>query len=81
MIQHDFILKFLEMSAPLDKTFMYLDPGSGSFILQLLLASIVGAAFAVRMYWKKIKTGILRAMGKAPEENSGDLVESDQEDV
>jgi hypothetical protein len=36
--------------------FFYLDPGSGSFIIQMLLAGILGAGIAVRVYWKKIKS-------------------------
>jgi len=32
----------------------YLDPGSGSFILQLLIASLVGGLFILKSYWKKI---------------------------
>ena len=32
----------------------YLDPGSGSFILQLLIAAILGGAFIVKAYWQKI---------------------------
>jgi hypothetical protein len=32
----------------------YLDPGSGSFILQLLIASLVGAAFILKTYWRRI---------------------------
>jgi len=38
----------------LPRPVLYLDPGSGSFILQVLLASILGAGFAVKVYWKKI---------------------------
>lgn len=33
----------------------YLDPGSGSYLLQLLLAGLLGAGFAVRMFWGRIK--------------------------
>jgi len=33
----------------------YLDPGSGSFIIQLLIAAVVGIGFVVKLYWKKIK--------------------------
>lgn len=33
----------------------YLDPGSGSFIYQILIASVLGAGFAIRMYWRKLK--------------------------
>lgn len=32
----------------------YLDPGSGSYLIQLLLASLLGGLFLVRLYWKKI---------------------------
>lgn len=34
----------------------YLDPGSGSYIFQLLLAALVGALFAIRIYWGRIKS-------------------------
>ena len=36
------------------KPLAYLDPGSGSFIIQMLLAGLLGIAVAVRIYWKKI---------------------------
>lgn len=36
------------------KPIMYLDPGTGSFIIQMLLAGLLGIAVAVRIYWKKI---------------------------
>ena len=32
----------------------YLDPGSGSYLLQMLIAGLLGAAFAIKMYWRKI---------------------------
>ena len=35
-------------------SFAYLDPGSGSFILQVLVASLVGIGFALRSYWSKL---------------------------
>jgi len=38
----------------------YIDPGSGSYIVQLLLAGLLGAGVAVRIYWKRIKGAILR---------------------
>lgn len=33
----------------------YLDPGSGSFLLQLLLAALLGIGVALRASWGKIK--------------------------
>jgi hypothetical protein len=38
----------------------YLDPGSGSFILQLLIAGILGGLVALRMSWSKIKARFTR---------------------
>lgn len=32
----------------------YLDPGSGSYILQILIATFVGGLFALRASWGKI---------------------------
>jgi len=46
------ILAFL--FAPL-KSYAYLDPGTGSYMLQILLATLIGAAYALKVYWRKIK--------------------------
>ena len=34
---------------------LYLDPGSGSFLIQLLIAGIAGAGIAVAISWGRIK--------------------------
>ena len=39
--------------------FAYLDPGSGSFIVQALIAALAVAALTARYYWKKL-TDFLR---------------------
>lgn len=33
----------------------YLDPGTGSFVLQFFLAGVFAASFALKMFWKNIK--------------------------
>jgi hypothetical protein len=33
----------------------YVDPGSGSFILQAIVATLAGAAVVINAYWRKIK--------------------------
>lgn len=43
---------------------LYLDPGSGSFLIQLLLAVILGAGVTIRLYWSKLKSLFT---GKKPE--------------
>jgi hypothetical protein len=34
--------------------YAYLDPGSGSFLLQALIASLVGAMFLIKQFWSRI---------------------------
>ncbi len=34
---------------------LYLDPGSGSIIIQLILGALLGVGVAIRVFWKNIK--------------------------
>lgn len=34
--------------------FAYIDPGTGSYVLQIAVAFLVGLAFSVKIFWKKI---------------------------
>ena len=38
------------------KGYAYLDPGTGSYFLQLLIASVLGGLYAIKVFWKNIKT-------------------------
>ncbi len=33
----------------------YIDPGTGSYILQLLVAALLGAMFTLKLYWARVK--------------------------
>ena len=33
----------------------YIDPGSGSFLIQALVAGVLGAALLIRTFWAQIK--------------------------
>jgi len=37
------------------KAYAYIDPGTGSYIFQMIIAFLVGGLFAVKLFWKKIK--------------------------
>ncbi|MCU0244827.1 MAG: hypothetical protein MUE80_08955 [Acidobacteria bacterium] len=32
----------------------YIDPGTGSYVLQVAVAVLVGLAFSIKVFWKKI---------------------------
>ncbi len=34
----------------------YLDPGTGSMMLQIVIASLIGGLFALKGYWSRIKS-------------------------
>ncbi len=42
----------------------YLDPATGSYIFQILIAGLLGGLFAVKMFWRKIKAFYLRVFSK-----------------
>ncbi|HEY9032683.1 MAG TPA: hypothetical protein VIN71_01995 [Pseudomonadales bacterium] len=42
----------------------YLDPGAGSFVLQMLIAGIVGALFTIKLYWYRFKAFVAGLFGK-----------------
>lgn len=56
------------ISSPAREKLLYLDPGSGSFILQLVLAALLGAAVIARTYWGKI-VGFFRKGGTETKED------------
>jgi len=43
----------------------YIDPGTGSLVLQMLIAGALGAAFAVKRFWRKI-VAFLSSVFKRP---------------
>ena len=34
----------------------YVDPGTGSYIIQMIIATLVGGLFALKLFWVRIKT-------------------------
>lgn len=54
--------------------FLYLDPGSGSFLIQLLIAGLAGIGIAIAASWSKIKKFFSRKQKHKTDD------ESDEED-
>ncbi len=34
----------------------YIDPGTGSFVIQGIIAAVVGASLVIKMFWHRIKS-------------------------
>lgn len=54
---------------------IYLDPGSGSFLIQLLIAAIAGLGIAISANWSKLK----RWLGKNKKKTNTDDDEDDEQ--
>ena len=50
----------------------YLDPGSWSYLWQLLIGGMLGGLFAVKLYWTKIKAFFYSHFAKAKDEPKQD---------
>lgn len=46
----------------------YIDPGTGSYLFQMLIAGLLGSAFAIKMAWRNVKTYISQIFSS----NAGD---------
>tara|TARA_A100001234_G_C12575600_1_gene363760 strand:- start:501 stop:716 length:216 start_codon:yes stop_codon:yes gene_type:complete len=49
------------------KAFAYLDPGTGSIILQAILGFIAATIASISIYWEKFKSLISKLFGKKKE--------------
>lgn len=49
---------------------LYLDPGSGSYLLQLLIAGLLGAGLVIRMNWNRIKRFVLKLLRRSDDQDA-----------
>ena len=45
----------------------YVDPASGSLVLQMLIAGIVGALFALKLFWNRLVRAITGLFRRSPQ--------------
>ena len=51
---------FLFVSSLSGELHAYLDPGTGSMVVQVILGGLVGGLALVKVYWKRLKALVLR---------------------
>ena len=47
-------------------TVAYLDPGTGSFLLQILIAGFFGTLYAIKVFWTHIKDFFSKIFNRSP---------------
>ncbi len=48
----------------------YLDPGTGSMLLQVILGGIAAVGVAIKLYWHKLRAAFGMAKKEEPEDES-----------
>ncbi|HJP66295.1 MAG TPA: hypothetical protein VKA30_08335 [Actinomycetota bacterium] len=57
-----FMVGFLLMMAP--AAHAYIDPGTGSYVFQVVVGAILGAAVAIKVFWRRIWSFVTRRSAK-----------------
>lgn len=55
MTKHGILVVILMIAFFPVEALAYLDPGTGSYIVQIAIAGAVSAMFAIKIYWKRLK--------------------------
>ena len=51
---------------------LYIDPGSGSYLIQAIVAAVLGAAFWIKMSWHRLKSFFTGSKQKPDEDKTED---------
>ena len=62
-------LSFISLFLTISSAHAYLDPGTGSIILQAILGFIAAAVASVSIYWTKFKLLLNKIFNKKKQEN------------
>ena len=46
------------------KAFAYIDPGTGSYVIQVITAAFIGFLFSIKMFWNNIKVYFSKLLNK-----------------
>jgi hypothetical protein len=54
MVKLSFLIVSIQMLSISHSFLLYIDPGTGSIIVQALVATAVGAAISLKLYWHRL---------------------------
>ncbi len=62
-------VELVGLLAPVMRPAAYLDPGTGSFIIQMVIAAVLGGAFLMRGYIARGFKALFKMFGRSEPEN------------
>ncbi len=66
------VIVFFALLIGTEPAWAYLDPGTGSLILQSLIAGIAGALVVWRLYWAQLKTFLAKVFSRGRAQPAAD---------
>lgn len=71
----DFFIVFLLfiLAFSVKRACAYIDPGTGSYIIQIAIAFLLGALFTIKGIWKKLLTSVRAFFAKNKKHGDGTL--------
>ena len=74
----NFVIFTLFMTSVSQKTYAYLDPGTGSMIIQLLIGIVAATLFFIKQYWQLLKNfvkNLTKGLWKKSKKGSEDKIQ------
>jgi len=66
-----FVFTLISLLIP-QNTYAYLDPGSGSYLIQIIIASVAGLGYLTKLNWERIKNIFSKKEKKGAENEKED---------
>lgn len=77
-----YVMIILLLSIPFSKVMkpeLYLDPGSGSFVIQIAIGFIVGSLVVMKAYWAKVRAFFAKDGSNNVANQEGDTSKKDSD--
>jgi len=58
------IITSLSIGFLVSDAYAYIDPGSGSLVIQMIIGALVGVGITIKLYWYKIKEKLFTKTSK-----------------
>ena len=66
-----FLIVTLLLLLAAEPVFAYLDPGTGSMLLQVILGGVAAVAVAIKLFWYKIRAAVGLGKKSSAEDETG----------
>ncbi|MFH1866941.1 MAG: hypothetical protein ABIJ81_02565 [Patescibacteria group bacterium] len=72
------VIMLLGILLPVHSVSAYIDPGSGSFIIQVLVGILFGVTFTLKVTMRRLRAVVTRLLGKQLPHNHEDRTDTKQ---